>query len=149
MAWKLIIWSMMITSSTMLLITILMNSPLESACSDDPGSCPYPCGSINNISPPPPPPPPADAGGGTTSSSSAATTLPWGYYPYAPPLMSPYTGSVGGGAPPPPDPIMPYFPYYYRKSPHQRDRQTGDAAFTGTSPAILSFASFFPFLLHL
>ncbi|XP_030529141.2 leucine-rich repeat extensin-like protein 1 [Rhodamnia argentea] len=82
-------------------------------------SCPYPpCAND---------PPPAAAAAVTTPAQTGsypapaqpgATTYPppAGYFPYSPPPPS------GGfyAAPPPPDPILPYFPYYYRKPPRTR-----------------------------
>ncbi|KAE8690865.1 hypothetical protein F3Y22_tig00110893pilonHSYRG00648 [Hibiscus syriacus] len=46
---------------------------------------------------------------------------PTGNLPYFPP-QPPYGDSLYGQ--PPPDPILPYFPYYYRKPPHQTDDQS-------------------------
>ncbi|VVA94875.1 unnamed protein product [Arabis nemorensis] len=88
--------------------------------------CPYPC------YPPP-------TGGGSTQPAGNYPQ-PTGYYPpptgyYSPPTSGnvpnyqspPYTGGNSGGGyygPPPPDPILPYFPFYYRKPPHQTDQSS-------------------------
>ncbi|CAH8340356.1 unnamed protein product [Eruca vesicaria subsp. sativa] len=77
--------------------------------------CPYPCypPPIGNLPPP------------TFNYPYPAGNLP--NYP-----SPPY---VGGGAsssiygPPPPDAILPYFPYYFRKPPHQTDQ-------TSSSPLV-------------
>ncbi|KFK41523.1 hypothetical protein AALP_AA2G140700 [Arabis alpina] len=87
--------------------------------------CPYPC------YPPP-------TGGGSTQQTGNNYPQPTGYYPpptgyYTPPTSGnvpnypspPFTGGNSGGGyygPPPPDPILPYFPFYYRKPPHQTDQ---------------------------
>ncbi|KAK4263941.1 hypothetical protein QN277_029291 [Acacia crassicarpa] len=87
--------------------------------------CVYPC-----YSPP--------IGGGSTPTTNTVTpslpqtggtvySPPTGYnnYPYNYNQPPPYGFGGGGGvgsgfygAPPPPDPILPYFPFYYRKPPH-------------------------------
>ncbi|GMH26254.1 hypothetical protein Nepgr_028097 [Nepenthes gracilis] len=80
------------------------------------GDCPYPC------LPPP-------TGGATTQAPPATQTgsyPPPGYY-YSPPMGNlPYYPPPGYGglttAPPPPDPILPYFPYYYRNGLHRSDQ---------------------------
>ena len=73
--------------------------------------CPYPpC-----LSPPPPPPP-------ATSYSYPPPQYyspPTGYLPYYPP---PSYGTLY--APPPPDPILPYFPYYYKHPLHGESSAT-------------------------
>ncbi|PRQ40913.1 hypothetical protein RchiOBHm_Chr4g0441281 [Rosa chinensis] len=101
---------------TLLLVMIsiiLINFPMATM-SDNP--CAYPCY-----------PPPT----GTTTTPTPVTTTPpqpttpttypppayptpTGYYPYNPP-PSTYNGGGGYGyGPPPPDPILPYFPFYYK-----------------------------------
>ncbi|OWM86223.1 formin-like protein 18 [Punica granatum] len=136
-----------IATSTLLLITILMTSPMKRARSDDTGSCPYPCTTGNTI---PPPTPPIPAAGGSNPTSSATTTPPPGYYyPFTPPMTPPSGSGFGGGAgPPPPDQVMPYFPYYYRKPPDQRDQPTsGVASLIGPS-SVISIALVFLCRFH-
>ncbi|KAI3502554.1 hypothetical protein L1887_30694 [Cichorium endivia] len=90
--------------STLLLLHIILNSPLSTVA-----QCPYPCY-----------PPPTSAGGNTPPvpqtvnypPPAAIYTPPSTVYPYNPPTPTFY-----GGAPPPPDPIVPWFPYYYKDPP--------------------------------
>ncbi|KAK9008388.1 hypothetical protein V6N11_075286 [Hibiscus sabdariffa] len=80
-------------------------------------------------------------GGGSIGGGVAGTvtqTPPASYSPpsqtgvYPPPTGNlpyynqppPYGGNSFYGHPPPPDPIMPYFPFYYRKPPHKTDDQS-------------------------
>uniref|UniRef100_A0A1J3ERY8 Uncharacterized protein n=1 Tax=Noccaea caerulescens TaxID=107243 RepID=A0A1J3ERY8_NOCCA len=85
--------------------------------------CPYPCypppigggSSTPTMTQPPPYPPPA------VNYPSPAGNLP--NYPSPPDGTG--EGSSGSsfyGTPPPPDAILPYFPYYFRKPPHQTDQ---------------------------
>ncbi|GMJ13322.1 hypothetical protein HRI_005001400 [Hibiscus trionum] len=91
--------------------------------------CPYPCY-----------PPPTGTGGGSIGGGGGGTvtqTPPASYSPpaqtgvYTPPTGNlpyytqppPYGGNSFYGQPPP-DPILPYFPFYYRKPPHQTDNQS-------------------------
>ncbi|CAH2033676.1 unnamed protein product [Thlaspi arvense] len=77
--------------------------------------CPYPC------YPPP-------FGGGSSTPSAGNYPSPDGNLPN---YLSP-PNSDGGGSfygPLPPDAILPYFPYYYRKPPHQTDQ-------TSSSPLV-------------
>ncbi|KMZ68229.1 hypothetical protein ZOSMA_246G00210 [Zostera marina] len=103
-----------------LLLVVFMEFPYISI-SDNPlvGECPYPCLpppiSGNNYAPTPP------------SSQSQQGVV----YPYPPPPPSGIAAyfypppSYGSGylpqnthvAPPPPNPILPYFPFYYRMPP--------------------------------
>lgn len=86
--------------------------------------CPYPCypppiGGGSSTTQPPPYPPPA------FNYPYPAGNLP--NYP-----SPPYIGGGGSGSfhgPPPPDAILPYFPYYFRKPPHQTDQ-------TSSSPLV-------------
>ncbi|KAL3735633.1 hypothetical protein ACJRO7_024715 [Eucalyptus globulus] len=85
--------------------------------------CPYPClpppSAATDCPPPPSPPsqpltplPPAD-------QPPPAVLFPppdAGYIPYAFPPPNWYMNSI---APPPPDPIVPYFPWYYKHPPFQ------------------------------
>ncbi|XP_076932995.1 uncharacterized protein LOC143598736 [Bidens hawaiensis] len=86
--------------------------------------CPYPCY-----------PPPIGVGTGTSTGTGGGgggnnppkTTFPppsqTGYnptpiFPYNPPNNPNYYGS----GQPPPDPVVPWFPYYYKKPPHSTDQ---------------------------
>ncbi|CAK8577440.1 unnamed protein product [Lathyrus sativus] len=93
--------------------------------------CPYPCyppplgsGTVTPTNPTPsvstvPPAPP--------QSGVLSYPPPSGYYPYNP--TPPYGGNNNGGGggggvygtPPPPDPILPYFPFYYKNPPNKPD----------------------------
>ena len=106
--------------STLFLALIFLNFP--AAIRPD-NACPYPC------YPPP-------TGPGNTPTTPVATTAPpppyqiesypppAGYNPTTPTGNLPYYtppppfDSNLGGAPPPPDPILPYFPYYFREPLH-------------------------------
>ncbi|KAG5240465.1 hypothetical protein OIU77_011953 [Salix suchowensis] len=103
--------------STLLFTYVLANLP--SLTTSDVGECPYPCyppptgtGTPTVTTPPPPP------------SKSAGSYPPPGYasptdqdFPFYPP--PPFGNNLYGL--PPPDPMLPYFPFYYRKPPHQTD----------------------------
>uniref|UniRef100_A0A2N9FZ03 Extensin domain-containing protein n=1 Tax=Fagus sylvatica TaxID=28930 RepID=A0A2N9FZ03_FAGSY len=107
--------------STLLLALIFLNFP---GTIKPEVTCPYPC------YPPP-------TGPGTTTTPAATTTPPPPYqtvsYPpptgfnpttlYNPP---PPNGNNLFGAPPPPDPILPYFPYYYREPLHGTDQSSAN-----------------------
>lgn len=89
--------------------------------------CPYPCypppigggSSTPSTTQPPPYPPPA------VNYPSPAGNLP----NYPSPPYSGEGGSVSGFyGPPPPDAIMPYFPFYFRKPPHQTDQTSSSAS---------------------
>lgn len=87
--------------------------------SDDP--CTYPCY-----------PPPAGTGGSSTIPTPMIRTPPTpsgSYYPpptsysYPPPAAGyiPYNQQPSGGGfnvPPPPDPVLPYFPFYFKEPLH-------------------------------
>ncbi|KAK7845359.1 extensin-like [Quercus suber] len=105
--------------STLFLALIFLNFP--AAIRPD-NACPYPC------YPPP-------TGPGNTPTTPAATTPPPPFQieSYPPPAGNnpttptgnlpfdtppPPFGSNSAGAPPPPDPILPYFPFYYREPLH-------------------------------
>ncbi|THG22053.1 hypothetical protein TEA_020825 [Camellia sinensis var. sinensis] len=123
---------------TLIFLSIILNIPVATISQE----CPYPCyppptGTVNNPTPPstietPPsqtasyPPPPA-----------FFYPPPSGYLPFSPPFI--------GNAPPPPDPIVPWFPYYYRKPPHQSDQSSSSTALQG-STVMISIAYFFGFL---
>ncbi|GMN38746.1 hypothetical protein TIFTF001_007973 [Ficus carica] len=109
--------------STLLLATLVMNFPMATL-SDQP--CQYPC------YPPP-------TGGTVMPTTPSTTTPPSGVYPppsglvYPPPSgvyptpaggyypnnnYPPPNGGYYGGVPPPPDPILPYFPFYFKEPLH-------------------------------
>ncbi|XP_062150128.1 proline-rich receptor-like protein kinase PERK8 [Alnus glutinosa] len=106
--------------------------------------CPYPC------YPPP-------TGSGTVTPTTPITTTtppsqtvsypppagynpsPTGYFPYNPP---PFAGTFSA-SPPPPDPILPYFPYYYKKPLHSTD---SSATTLGRSTAMIATANLLVFL---
>ncbi|KAK3421556.1 WW domain-binding protein 2 [Eucalyptus grandis] len=113
--------------STLVLAFVILNV-IETTSSQ--GSCPYPSCTGN--------PPPASTGNPASPSAVMTTPTqegaypappgtiyppPAGYFPYSPPQPS------GGfyGAPPPPDPILPYFPYYYRKPPRMKTAESSAA----------------------
>ncbi|KAF7848432.1 hypothetical protein BT93_L1955 [Corymbia citriodora subsp. variegata] len=112
--------SLMATMAAKLFSALFLVSVLSQlagkARSDEP--CPYPCY-----------PPPTGAG---TPVTPVTTTPPSQTGSYSPPSYFPPPGGdfpftppppYGGGfdVPPPPDPILPYFPFYYRKPPHQTE----------------------------
>ncbi|XP_030452066.1 leucine-rich repeat extensin-like protein 3 [Syzygium oleosum] len=78
-----------------------------------PSDCPYPClppPTTPAIYPPPLPPSPPLPPFGVYPPPSMVYPPPGGYFPYyfPPPWYL-------GNAPPPPDPILPYFPWYYKQ----------------------------------
>ncbi|KAG2709545.1 hypothetical protein I3843_05G223900 [Carya illinoinensis] len=115
----------------------------------DDSSCPYPCyppptgpGASTPTTPaitlPPPPPSqfvsyPPPAGYNPT---------PAGYLPYNYP--PPY-GTSYGNSPPPPDPILPYFPFYYKKPLHRTDDSAATATL-GRSVIMIATANLLLFL---
>ncbi|KVH96247.1 leucine-rich repeat extensin-like protein 5 [Cynara cardunculus var. scolymus] len=118
--------------SALLLLHLTLDSPASTLA-----QCPYPCypPPIGNMPPPattlPPPsqtknyPPPA-----------AVYTPPSGtVYPY-----TPQTPTFYGGAPPAPDPIVPWFPYYY-KDPPRNPHKSSSVDLRGGSTVVI-------FLVH-
>ncbi|KAF8054065.1 hypothetical protein N665_1352s0003 [Sinapis alba] len=131
---------------TLLLVFSLVNFPFITL-SETP--CAYPC------YPPP-------LGGGGSTQPAGYYPQPTGYYPpstgyyYPPPTGNvpnypspPYDGGDYGGGyygtPPPPDPILPYFPFYYRKPPHQTDQSSSSASVKSTVK-IVTMANIFAVL---
>ncbi|KAE8698993.1 putative TPX2 family protein [Hibiscus syriacus] len=116
--------------------------------------CPYPCyppptgpgGSTGMVtqSPPITNPQPSQTGALYPPPGTSNPT-PTGNLPYFPP-PPPYGNSLYGQ--PPPDPILPYFPYYYRKPPHQRDDQS-PATKTGVGKPYMTMMIATAFLLVL
>ncbi|KAJ6903144.1 wiskott-Aldrich syndrome protein family member 2-like [Populus alba x Populus x berolinensis] len=120
-----------LTLSVLFFTSVLANLP-SLATSDD--VCPYPC------YPPPtgtgtptvirPPSPPSQSAG---SYSPPGYPSPTGNLPFYPP--PPFGNNLYGL--PPPDPILPYFPFYYRKPPHQTDASLA----TNSLPTLMVAAS--------
>ncbi|KAI4367034.1 hypothetical protein MLD38_022817 [Melastoma candidum] len=88
----------------------------SSSVNEQTRDCTYPCLLPPQPPSPPastticPPPPPPAAIPWTPAWSLPPPPRSWGYYPYFPPPW--YVGS----APPPPNPILPYFPWYYKNT---------------------------------
>jgi hypothetical protein len=121
-----------------LLFSALLLLPARPSAADGstyPADCPYPClppptaPAVTADCPPPPaspsstysypPPPPAPSSYNTPPSSSWSYPPPsGGYIPY---FQPPAGGGGGGGygypAPPPPNPILPWYPWYYKTPP--------------------------------
>ncbi|KAK2996223.1 hypothetical protein RJ639_024734 [Escallonia herrerae] len=114
--------------SITLFISLIFSSPATTTAQE----CPYPCY-----------PPPT----GTGNSPPATITPPsqTGSYPPPPGFYPPPTGYLPNnpsppyfpnGAPPPPDPIVPWFPYYYKKPPHGSGDQSASTALVGPTAGI-------------
>lgn len=126
-----------------LLLLLLHARPASAADgSTYPADCPYPC------LPPPaapavvtancPPPPPSSSYNTPPSSSWSYPPPPppsGGYIPY---LNPPAGGGAGYGypAPPPPNPILPWYPWYYKTPP-----PPPSAAARGTGSSVLGLAA--------
>ena len=110
--------------------------------------CPYPCY-----------PPPTGTGTGTVTQTPPATYSPpsqTGLYPppgtsYPPPTGNlpyypppPYGNTLYGQ--PPPDPILPYFPFYYRKPPHKTDDQSSATSSPGKSFIMIATTNLLVFI---
>ncbi|KAI3976148.1 hypothetical protein MKX01_004904 [Papaver californicum] len=113
-----------------LLMIIMLKEGQVVLCGEDensPPECPYPClpppipGTVS-YSPPTrpvvvlPPTPPSSSG------NYSSTPPPPGFYYFSPPdggftANYPPPSFVYSNAPPPPNPILPYFPFYYKFSP--------------------------------
>ncbi|KAJ0231969.1 Uncharacterized protein HA466_0294440 [Hirschfeldia incana] len=107
---------------------------------------------------------PPPIGGGGSTQPAGYYPQPTAYYPpptgfyYPPPTGNvpnypspPYDGGDYGGryyGPPPPDPILPYFPFYYRKPPHQTDQSSSSAPVTSTVK-IVTMANIFAVIVLL
>ncbi|KAK3027662.1 hypothetical protein RJ639_041899 [Escallonia herrerae] len=113
--------------SITLFISLIFSSPATTTAQE----CPYPCY-----------PPPT----GTGNSPPATITPPsqTGSYPPPPGFYPPPTGYLPNnpsppyfpnGAPPPPDPIVPWFPYYYKKPPHGSGDQSASTALSASEGA--------------
>lgn len=127
-------------SSTLLLLSALLTfsgSWLRTR-SDDP--CPYPCN-----------PPPTGAGGipatPTPPTQTGSSYPPPTYYSFPPPQAgyNPYNQPPTGGGlyvPPPPDPILPYFPFYYKEPLHGSSAASTVRASTAVTVMITSVLVF-------
>ncbi|OWM70357.1 uncharacterized protein LOC116200496 [Punica granatum] len=133
--------------STLFLVSaaITFSSFWQMARSDEP--CTYPCyppptGTGGTPSTPTPvvPTPPSQSGSYYPPPGYNNPTPPAGYFPYNPP-----TNGGGFYVPPPPDPILPYFPFYYKEAVH------GSSALASTLQAstvvIVMFTSTLVFLV--
>lgn len=124
---------------TLLLASIILINLPRSTVSDEP--CPYPCY-----------PPPTGSGTPTTPTTTTPLTPPQpqtgviypppaGNYPYNPPPPYGGGGSFGGSAPPPPDPILPYFPFYFKKPLHGVDQSSARTLGSRSTTMIATTAS--------
>ncbi|KAL8241855.1 hypothetical protein R6Q59_012157 [Mikania micrantha] len=123
--------------STLLFLYITLNSPVLVVGQD----CPYPCY-----------PPPIGGGNNGGGNNQPKTTFPppsqTGYYP-SPSSIFPYNPpnpNYYGNGPPSPDPIVPWFPFYYKKPPHNTDQPSSTSSQTRSTdvifliyPLVLSF----------
>ncbi|XP_062111077.1 extensin [Humulus lupulus] len=103
--------------STLFLATVVLNFPIATF-SDEP--CQYPCypppmGTVTPTTPSTQLPPPSAQTGSYSPPVTGGGVFPTPY-PYNPP---PYYGGGSFGAQPPPDPILPYFPFYYKQPLHR------------------------------
>ncbi|CAL1357282.1 unnamed protein product [Linum trigynum] len=137
-------------------ISCSMCSECENPCQPQPSPPPP--------SPPPPPPslpPPAIPSNDCPPppSSSFSGTVPTYVYPSPPPPNLVAAGGGGGGygngnypgaeCPPPPNPILPYFPFYYRNPPAAPNSAFGQSTglITRFFPLVVSlFICSFPVL---
>ncbi|KAL6295181.1 hypothetical protein ACE6H2_003323 [Prunus campanulata] len=124
-----IINPLILSFSTLFLVSILLSFPATTT-SDNP--CPYPCyppptgtGSTTPVTTTTPPPPLTQTGSYPPPPVVYNNPTGSGYSSYNPP-PSTYNGGggYGFGANPPPDPILPYFPFYYKNG----ARGNGDAS---------------------
>lgn len=129
---------------TLLLILLTVNFP-KLIISDSP--CVYPCyppptgygttpTTPSSISTPPPPTPQTQTG--TYPPPGYNNPSPnTGYYPNNPTPPNSDGGFYGG--PPPPDPILPYFPFYYKHPLHRGDESPENSA--GRSRVMISMTA--------
>lgn len=123
-------------------ISIILISFPRTTISDNP--CPYPCyppPTGTTTTPTPVTTTPSPPSTTTTTYSPPAYPTPTGYYPYNPP-PSTYTGGGGGYGygPPPPDPILPYFPFYYKNGAH-RDAWSATSSHRARSTTLMAIAT--------
>ncbi|CAI9785440.1 unnamed protein product [Fraxinus pennsylvanica] len=121
--------------SLLLFLSAILDFPATTTSQE----CPYPCyppptGPGNNppVATTPPSPPVVTTAPPTSFSPPAFTTPPAGYFPYNPPSPD----SFNGVTPPPPEPILPWFPYVYRRPPHQ-DQSSSTALIQGSRTMII------------
>ncbi|KAH0675112.1 hypothetical protein KY290_024140 [Solanum tuberosum] len=102
------------------LVILLLNFPARIT----PQECAYPCyppptgPTGNNPTPATTTTPPTPQGGYVPNPPSTTYQPPPSGYNNIPYLNSPPNDYGNGEAPPPPEPIVPWFPFYYRKPPH-------------------------------
>lgn len=134
--------------SALFFTSIFFINLLPMIMSDD--ACPYPCfpppsglGTPTITTPPPP-------------QSQSGLYPPPGYYPSPTGNLPNYNPPTSSGnnfnTPPPPDPILPYFPFYYRKPPHQTEVSSATSTLPRsiamiTTAIVLAFSFLFGFLL--
>ncbi|WCJ33533.1 hydroxyproline-rich glycoprotein family protein [Euphorbia peplus] len=128
--------------STLFLTFILLLLPQTIFSDDD--TCPYPCyppptGTGSPTTPVPVNPTPPT--GVSYSPPAGNYPSPAGNFPYNP--SPPFSNNNGGGGPPPPEPILPYFPFYYRKPPHKPENDNSWATTLSVSTTLVMF---FPFV---
>lgn len=120
--------------STLLLyfsLVLLLSSPARITAQE----CPYPCypaptGPAGNNPPPAATTPPTSQGYVPNNPSTNYNPPPAGYNNNNPP--NDYDNNsppdfVNGEVPPPPEPILPWFPFYYRKPPHSDNDQSSSS----------------------
>lgn len=120
--------------STLIFLLTVLDYPTTTT----PQECPYPCypppaGPGNN--PPVATTPPVSTTPPASFSPPFSTTPPAGFLPLTPPPPN-----FLGGAPPPPDPVVPWFPYYYRKPPHQDQSFSSPALIGSRNIIVLMFS---------
>ncbi|XP_019257903.1 PREDICTED: proline-rich receptor-like protein kinase PERK8 [Nicotiana attenuata] len=109
-------------------LLLILNFPARITAQE----CPYPCyppptGPAGNNPPPATTTPPSPQGYVPNNPSTNYNPPPAGYnnppndYDNSPPDF------VNGEVPPPPEPIVPWFPFYYRKPPHSDNDQSSSS----------------------
>ncbi|XP_010681973.2 leucine-rich repeat extensin-like protein 5 [Beta vulgaris subsp. vulgaris] len=113
----------------LLTLSLITLNSFVSIAADE--ACPYPC------NPPPiagtitPPTPVSETGSYPPPTYSLPP--PSGNFPnYPPGAGGTYDGDIT--MPPPPDPILPYFPYYYRNGVHQPSDQSSSSLASASLP---------------
>ncbi|CAL9073487.1 unnamed protein product [Musa textilis] len=95
-------------------LALFLRPPTSASWDNSQPECPYPClpppTSVTNC----PPPPPAAPATPTAGYPPPPPSTP-GYWNYPPPSPQGYYPYLS--TPPPPNPILPWFPWYYYKSP--------------------------------
>ncbi|KAH0990985.1 hypothetical protein GBA52_002468 [Prunus armeniaca] len=119
---------LILSFSTLFLVSILLSFPATTT-SDNP--CAYPCyppptgtGSTTPVTTTTPPPPSTQTGSYPPPPTVYNNPTGSGYSSYNPPPSTFNGGGGYAGANPPPDPILPYFPFYFKNG----ARGNGDAS---------------------